>query len=129
MTRREFTNKTKRAAWERSGGICEGEGPIVGLPPGIRCARQLSHGVVYDHDDPDANSKDNSLENCRCLCPVCNRWKTDKRDRPLIAKTNHQQDKHRGIKSPNRWANRKLPTRRDKQRVLAKIAAREEARR
>lgn len=129
MSRREFSTKTKRAAWERSGEVCEGEGPIVGLPPGIRCTRSLVLGVVYDHDDPDANSKDNSLENCRCLCPVCNRWKTDKRDRPLIAKTNHQQDKHRGIKEPSPWGVRKLPTRQDRQRALERMAARGEARR
>lgn len=97
MARNEFKAKTKRAAWDRSGGFCEGEGEMYGLIAGVRCGRDLTLGVHYDHDDPDANSRDNSLENCKALCPPCHLHKTSHRDRPLIAKTNHQQDKARGI--------------------------------
>lgn len=100
MSRREFTAQTKRDAWERSDGKCEGEGTIYGLPQGVRCNRDLTLGVEYDHVDPDANSRDNSLENCCAACPACHRWKTSHRDRPLIAKTNHQEDMRRGIEKP-----------------------------
>lgn len=102
MPRQEFTAETKRQAWGRSGEVCEAIGPMYGLPEGIRCTWDLKRGVNYDHDDPDANSKDNSLENCVCLCPPCHRFKTSNRDRPLIAKTDNQQDMVRGIEKPNK---------------------------
>jgi len=102
MARNEFTAETKRKAWQRAGGICEATGEMYGLPPGIRCTWDLKRGVNYDHDDPDANSRDNSLANCVCLCPPCHLHKTLHRDRPLIAKTNHQADMVRGIKSSSR---------------------------
>ncbi len=98
MSRAEFSAQTKRDAWDRAGGICEAVGEMYGLPDEIRCMWDLNLGVHYDHDDPDANSKDNSLENCRCLCRPHHLFKTSNRDRPLIAKTNHQQDMARGIK-------------------------------
>lgn len=98
MARREFSNPTKRAAWERANGICQAIGPEYGLPEGVRCTWDLRRGVEYDHDDPDANSKDNSLENCKCLCPRCHDFKTRFRDRPLITKTDHQEDMVRGIR-------------------------------
>lgn len=111
MPRREFTAKTKREAWERSGGACEAEGDAYGLGHGVRCGADLTRaGVEYDHEDPDANSKDNSLENCVCACRKCHLWKTVHRDRPLIAKTNHQQDKQRNIRKPG---HRPFPKRRD----------------
>jgi 5-methylcytosine-specific restriction endonuclease McrA len=102
MSRKEFSNPTMRAAYDRSGGVCEATGDIYGLPEGQRCATPLTLGVEYDHIDPDANSKDNSLENCCAACPKCHRWKTSNRDAPLIAKTNHQQDMARNIKQPSR---------------------------
>lgn len=98
MSRSEFSAQTKRDAWDRADGICEGAGPMYGLPEGIRCNWNLRRGVEYDHDDPDRNSRDNSLANCVCLCPHCHLYKTTKRDRPLIAKTNHQEDMAKGIK-------------------------------
>lgn len=100
MSRREFTAETKRQAWKRGMGRCEASGTIYGLNATVVCGRDLTHGVEYDHVDPDANSKDNSLENCCAVCPKCHAWKTRFRDRPLIAKTNHQQDKARGIEKP-----------------------------
>lgn len=104
MARAEFSAKVKRAAWNRAGGRCEAVGTMYGLADGVRCNLDLKIGVNYDHDDPDANSRDNSLENCVCLCPPCHRYKTSHRDRPLIAKTNHQQDKARGIKQKRPWS-------------------------
>lgn len=102
MSRVEFTKPTKRLALKRSGMKCEATGAIYGLPPGQRCNAPLALGVRFEHVDPDANSKDNSLENCDCVCPKCWRWKTDHYDKPLIAKTNRQRDKHLGITRPKR---------------------------
>jgi len=110
MARREFTVETRRQAWKRSGERCEATGDAYGLPHGVRCNADLNLGVEYDHVDPDKNSKDNSLENCCAACPKCHRWKTSKRDRPLLAKTDHQEDMRRGIrKHPKRdWGRRPM---------------------
>jgi hypothetical protein len=100
MARREFTKATKRAALARSGGLCEAVGEWYGLPAGQRCGVPLACGVEFDHIDLDANSKDNSLENCAAICRRCHGWKTRNRDIPLAAKTLRQQDKARGIRRP-----------------------------
>jgi len=42
------------------------------------------------------------LENCRAICPSCNRFKTGKIDIPMIAKTVRQQDKAAGIRGKSR---------------------------
>lgn len=102
MSRAEFSKSTQNAAWERSGGRCEALGEWYGLAPGIRCGRDLNLGVEYDHVDCDANSKDNSLENCAAVCPKCHRWKTEKYDIPKAAKTVAQQEAHRNIIAPSR---------------------------
>ena len=90
MARREFTTKTRKEALKRSGMRCEAVGTWYGLPGGQRCTEGLSYGVEYDHYILDANSKDNSLENCRAVCPKCHAWKTANRDTPLAAKTVRQ---------------------------------------
>lgn len=87
MSRREFTSKVRKAALKRSGLVCEAVGAWYGLPEGQRCTRSLGDGVEYDHFILDANSKDNSLENCRAVCPSCHRWKTSHIDVPTAAKT------------------------------------------
>ena len=67
MTKRnEFSPKTKAAAWERAGGVCEAEG----------CD---APGDEYDHirecwEDEDGG--DNSLENCKLLCVACHKLKS-----------------------------------------------------
>ena len=94
--REEFTKKTKREAWERAGGKCEGCG--VKLRGG---------GVEYDHEIECARGGDNSLENCVALCPPCHRAKT-KRNAPVVAKTRRQSDKHKGIRKPSQWGNGNL---------------------
>lgn len=98
--RREFSAATRRAAWERAGGCCEGLvmshelfNKRSGFPKMVRCNAPLDHGNFhYDHRDPDWFSKDNELENCQLLCRVCHEVKTawDKRD---IAKSKRIQDK------------------------------------
>ncbi|WP_246263707.1 HNH endonuclease [Chelativorans multitrophicus] len=91
MARKEFTTKTRKEALKRSGKRCEAVGDWYGLPEGQRCTADLSLGVEYDHYILDANSKDNSLENCRAVCPRCHGWKTRNRDTPTAAKTVRQQ--------------------------------------
>jgi 5-methylcytosine-specific restriction endonuclease McrA len=98
MSRAEFTKPTKRAALHRAGGVCEATGELYGLPAGTRCGRSLAHGVEFDHVILDANSKDNSMENCAAVCPPCHKHKTAKHDIPVAAETLRQQDKHRGIR-------------------------------
>ncbi len=85
--RKEFPTKTRKLALQRSGKRCEAIGTWYGLPEGMRCTEDLSRGVQYDHLILDANSKDNSLDNCRAVCPKCHSWKTANRDIPTAAKT------------------------------------------
>lgn len=106
MSRAEFSKPTKRDALKRSGGVCEAIGAMYGLPPEQRCANKLAYGVEYDHVILDANSKDNSLENCAAVCPGCHHFKTTKHDVPMAAKTRRQQDKNNGIR---RRVGRPLP--------------------
>lgn len=104
MSRAEFTKSTKLQALARSGKRCEASGPWYGLPEGVRCNADLGYGVEFDHIILDANSKDNSLENCAAVCIKCHRYKTAKRDTPLAAKTVRQRDKlGLKIKSKSRW--------------------------
>ena len=91
MGRAEFKAATRKEALKRSGKQCEAVGSWYGLPEGQRCTADLSLGVQYDHLILDANSKDNSLENCRAVCPKCHGWKTQNRDTPIAAKTVRQQ--------------------------------------
>lgn len=107
MSRREFTKATKRDALKRSGMLCEAVGGWYGLPEGLRCNARLGFGVEFDHIDLDANSKDNSLSNCAAICIACHKFKTQRHDIPIAAKTLRQQDKDRGITKPKyRWPSR-----------------------
>lgn len=107
--RLEFKNGTKRAAYERSAGVCE-----CHLIPHVfdkPCGQPLTDGRIrYEHIICDAMDPDNSLENCAVLTVACWRYKTDKYDLPTIAKSNRQRDRSRCIK---RAAGRKLPGGRD----------------
>ncbi len=97
MTRLEFTAETKRQAYTRSRGVCECHRiPVLRRPQG--CGVILGTGnCFYEHIEPDAIKQDNSLENAACLCRTCWREKTAKYDRKIIAKSNHQRDRARGI--------------------------------
>ncbi|TIR87384.1 MAG: HNH endonuclease [Mesorhizobium sp.] len=88
--RREFTAATRKAALKRSNMRCEAVGEWYGLGPGQRCHAGLAHGVEYDHIVLDANSKDNSLENCAAVCIKCHRFKSANHDTPMAAKTVRQ---------------------------------------
>lgn len=98
MSRLEFTAKTKRAAFERSGGICEcAIVPMLNRPQG--CGTRLTEGRIrYEHIVPAELTRDNSLENCAAMSLGCWREKTDSYDRKVIAKSNHQRDRARGVR-------------------------------
>jgi 5-methylcytosine-specific restriction protein A len=90
MTRVEFSKTTKVAAWNRAGGRCQ-----------CQCGCRISlHGKVahYDHIDPETFSHDASLGNCQVLCVSCHDHKTNKHDKPTIAKSNRIRARHAGIK-------------------------------
>jgi len=85
--RREFSAKVKEAAYTRSKGHCES------------CSRQLSPGDIhYDHDNPDANGGEPTLENCRVLCRSCHKIKTTTVDVPRIAKLKRNRRRNYGIR-------------------------------
>jgi hypothetical protein len=93
MSRAEFSKPVKREALKRSGGLCEAVGPMYGLEPAQRCNAPLAYGVEFDHVVLEANSHDNSLENCAAVCIRCHKHKTTKHDTPMAAKTVRMQDK------------------------------------
>lgn len=91
MSRFEFTNATKRDAFVRAKGKCEG------------CGFKLRSGEAhYDHIVAEWLTRDNSLENCQVLCIPCHKAKTAKRDVPMIAKTKRVRDREQGIGKPKR---------------------------
>ena len=101
MPRANFQKQTKRDALKRAKGHCEAIGGMYGLALG-RCNAPLGYGVEFDHIVLDANSKDNSLENCAAVCIRCHRFKTRHHDIPKAAKTARQLEMARGIKTPTR---------------------------
>lgn len=104
--RAEFSKQTKRDALKRSGKLCEAAGAMYGLSA-ERCNAPLDQGVQFDHIVLDANSRDNSLENCAAVCIKCHKWKSSKHDTPMAAKTVRMQDKNDGIKDRSTFP--KLP--------------------
>lgn len=101
MPRREFSAATKRAAWERCGGHCEGVVQFDGwMAQPMPCGAPLNHGCFhYDHCDPDWYSKDNELSNCKVLCRLCHAAKT-KVDVKAIAKSKRIRDKRIKARKP-----------------------------
>lgn len=97
--RREFSAATRRAAWARANGACEGtltESPFHRY----RCNAPIDLGNFhYDHISPDWYSKDNELENCQVLCRVCHSAKT-RRDVKDIAKSKRIIDKRIKARKP-----------------------------
>lgn len=91
MSRKEFSAKTKVAAWARCGGRWEG------------CGIEIADGdrVDFDHIIPDAFGKDNALSNCQVLCRPCHIEKT-KTDVTQIAKAKRVAKKHTGTFRPPR---------------------------
>jgi 5-methylcytosine-specific restriction protein A len=86
--RREFTAKTKLAAWQRSGGKCE------------ECGRKVGAGLKfeYDHTIPCEIDGTNDLDNCRVLCVGCHAIKTGTVDIPRAAKNRRIAADNAGVK-------------------------------
>lgn len=114
MTRANFSKETQRAAIERSKrkGIptCECHRLHAAGVPGFEaqgCGRPLGiANTFFEHIDPDALSKDNSLDNAAVLVKTCWKRKTDTYDKRVIAKSTRVRDKAMGIENP--WKH-KLP--------------------
>ena len=87
----EFSQPTRKAAWERADGICEcGCGVPFGPHPKDR--------PEYDHDLPADLGGDGSLGNCRVLRRCCHRAKTDA-DIRMIAKARRGEKKRAGLEA------------------------------
>jgi 5-methylcytosine-specific restriction protein A len=88
VARREFTRKTRAAAYLRCKGFCE------------TCGARLKSGEAeYDHILPCALGGDITLDNCAVKCRVCHKTKTAT-DIGRIRKADRQGDKARGAVRP-----------------------------
>ena len=97
--RNNFSKDTKRAAYERSGGICECH--LIPHVFKVACGLRLSPGnTFYEHINPDKISGRNDLDNAAVLTKTCWKIKTATFDLPTIAKSNRTQDRARGIYKP-----------------------------
>lgn len=85
MTRRNFPNAIKLAAWNRCGGICE-----------CGCGQKIIR-AEYDHIVPDALGGDPTLENCQVIDARCHRIKTSTVDVPAVAKGERIERKRAGL--------------------------------
>lgn len=86
--RREFTKKTKLAAWERCRGVCE-----------CGCGQKIITTPEYDHYPvPAALGGSNDLSNCRVLSKKCHRRITATHDVPEIAKSVRVFEKRIGVR-------------------------------
>jgi 5-methylcytosine-specific restriction endonuclease McrA len=69
--RLEFGEQTKKKAYALRGGRCPG---LIEI--GMSCGVSLRDGCEYDHIKRCEIEPDNSLANCRPLCPNCHKIKT-----------------------------------------------------
>lgn len=93
--RLEFTSRTKKQAYERSGGKCE------------ECTAELRGGFIEYHHVVEAYlGGDNSLGNCLCICRTCHKSITSSRA-PVLAKVERNWRKDRGIRPRSRFAGSK----------------------
>lgn len=114
MSRREFSKKTKRDAFVRAAGHCEGPG----------CGAKLTLGkFAYDHIDPDGLTGEPTLENCQVLCAPCHLEKT-RLDVKHIAQAKRREDAHRGIRQTSKLQGQgfaKAPAQRSATRSIEKL--------
>lgn len=92
--RREFSPKTKLAAWDRCKGMCE------------CCHARILGRAEYDHILPDWLGGEPVLENLQVMCSKCHRVKTSSEDVPRIAETKRIKRKSIGA-----WPKSKRPLR------------------
>lgn len=90
MTRAEFSQKTKLAAWKRADGICEcGCGQPFGKHPKER--------PEYHHRVEAALGGENCLENCMAIRADCHAGITAKDSAPRVAKARRGEKGRRGL--------------------------------
>lgn len=112
--RSEFGTKVRREARARSGGFCEAQGMVYGLPPGQRCNVPLVK-VEFDHYPVRAaDGGEATLENCVAVCPTCHRWKTTHFDTPQAAKGKRIALRHEGIRPASKLRSAPFPKARQK---------------
>lgn len=100
-----FDRATMRAAYERSGGICEcGRVPqLMAILKNHPCGVALGPAnTFYEHIVCEELGGDNALDNAAVLTRTCWRLKTDLYDLPAIAEAKSRGDRHRGIEIPSR---------------------------
>jgi len=91
--RAEFSKETREAAWQRAGGKCE------------ICTQAFGgRRPEYDHRRAAALGGDNSLQNCRVLCPKCHKEITDAQ-RGGIDKAKRIEEKRANTRQP-KWKGR-----------------------
>ncbi len=100
--RNDFSRETKRQAWARANGWCEGfRLADFGVPGfvGLVCVSTLGPvgNIYYEHIIPDRAGGKPTLENCAVLCRNCWKIKTAKYDQPKAAKVRRQEDMAKGI--------------------------------
>lgn len=91
MSRREFPVAVRKAAYVRSGGICE------------ECHQpfQPDQRPEFDHIIEDALGGQPTIENVACICRACHKAKSIARA-PFLAKAARLERKQRGITAPKR---------------------------
>ncbi len=90
MPRAEFSQKTKRLAYERSKGFCE------------RCGAPLANKKVEFHHVYGAPSGRAGVEDCEVLCVGCHRQETATVTIPTEAKIKRVRDRHLGLRRKGR---------------------------
>ena len=112
MVRQNFTQTTRKAAYERSGGFCEASGVRYGKEPGERCNKPIGkvfHADHYPRGAHDPHPDTRSLANCVACCPECNLYAAQHFDTPFEARLKKVLRKRGlGPKPPKRKA--KIPT-------------------
>ena len=89
--RYNFSDETKRQAWARCGGLCEGCGNPI----------RAGNGPEYNHQYlPATEPGSNTLDNCQVLCSrPCHRVITDTETTPKRAKAKRVLDKRINARS------------------------------
>lgn len=90
MSRREFSQKTMKAAYERSGGICEcGCGRPFGEHPKER--------PEYHHIIEAGLGGGNGVDNCLCVRADCHKAITATDSAPKMAKVRRETRRRKGL--------------------------------
>jgi hypothetical protein len=98
MTRAEFPQKVRKAAWDRANGFCEcGCGRPFGTHPKER--------PEYHHRVEAYKGGDASLENCLCIRTDCHAVITATESAPGAAKVRREDKRRARLEAPKR----KLP--------------------